>query len=289
MKNAWSKADEFLELLLQRPPPGSFFKDHLFISVVFSKGINGNQVRAFLQSQLDKPFAVLQRDGVHAWSTVQRLGRSSDHDDHGVPRPVTGQQVVDGVLVHRADTSRHEVVSEDGEAEVSGQRRQRGFDAGELFGESGGFSGEITESPETQDAVWMITEDVVPTRRQVVRFYQSDGEIVSEVGPHCPTPHPRGSSTALFGCVPVDDEPGGVNGSDHPAVSEEDVKQQNSADGSQGQEAEDPLQHRDDLQVLLHLRAARPQGGGDVLQGREEAGAPAFQGARVGSEDRLHG
>lgn len=58
----------------------------------------------FLQGQPHEAFAVLQGDAVHARCTLQRLRCSSDYDDDGVSRPVTRQQVVDGVLVHGTDT-----------------------------------------------------------------------------------------------------------------------------------------------------------------------------------------
>lgn len=58
----------------------------------------------FLQRQPNKAFPVPQGDAVHAWSAVQRLCCSSDHDDHGVASPVTRQQVVNGIPVHWANT-----------------------------------------------------------------------------------------------------------------------------------------------------------------------------------------
>lgn len=57
----------------------------------------------FLESQLHEAFAFFQGDGVQPRGAVQRLGGSSHHDDHGVPRPVTGEEVVDGVTVHWTD------------------------------------------------------------------------------------------------------------------------------------------------------------------------------------------
>lgn len=58
----------------------------------------------FLQGQPHKAFTVLQGDGIHAWSTLQRLRCSSNDDDHSISCTVTRQQVVDGVLVHWTDS-----------------------------------------------------------------------------------------------------------------------------------------------------------------------------------------
>lgn len=55
---------------------------------------------------------------------------------------------------------------------------------------------------------------------------------------------------------------------------------------TQHQEAEDPLQHRDHLQMFLHLGSAGPQSSGHVLQGREDAGARALKGVGVGVGER---
>lgn len=57
----------------------------------------------FLEGQPHEAFPFLQGDRIHARSTLQGLRRSSHDDDHGITRPVARQQVVDGVLVHRAD------------------------------------------------------------------------------------------------------------------------------------------------------------------------------------------
>lgn len=58
----------------------------------------------FLQGQPHEALPLLQRDGIPAGNALEGLGGSSDDDDDGVPRPVLGQQVVDGVLVDGADT-----------------------------------------------------------------------------------------------------------------------------------------------------------------------------------------
>lgn len=57
-----------------------------------------------LEGQFHKAFAFFQRDGVHPRGTVQRFCSPSDHDDHGVASTVTRQEVVNGVLIYRADT-----------------------------------------------------------------------------------------------------------------------------------------------------------------------------------------
>lgn len=52
--------------------------------------------------------------------------------------------------------------------------------------------------------------------------------------PTVPSPA-RAGLLALLGRVPVQDEPGGVNGSDEPAVGAEHVQQQHAAHGACGQ------------------------------------------------------
>lgn len=67
-------------------------------------------------------------------------------------------------------TSRHEVVPEDGHAEVARQGGERGLDPWELLGEARGFSSKVAERAKAKDAVRMVAEYVVPARQQVVGF-----------------------------------------------------------------------------------------------------------------------
>lgn len=67
-------------------------------------------------------------------------------------------------------TSRHQVVSQHGQPEVSGQSCQGGLDAREFLGEARRLRPEVAESTETEDAVRMVTKDVVPAGQQVVGF-----------------------------------------------------------------------------------------------------------------------
>lgn len=67
-------------------------------------------------------------------------------------------------------TSRHQVVSQDRHAEVSGQGCQGGFDAWEFLGEARGLSPKVAESTEAEDAVWVVAKYVVPAGQQVVGF-----------------------------------------------------------------------------------------------------------------------
>lgn len=67
-------------------------------------------------------------------------------------------------------TSRHEVVTEDGHAEVARQGGERRLDPWEFLGEARGFSSKVAESAEAKYAVWMVAEYVVPAWQQVVGF-----------------------------------------------------------------------------------------------------------------------
>lgn len=60
----------------------------------------------FLQGQLHEAFPVFQCDRIAARRALKGLGGAADDDDHGVSRPVLGEQVVDGVLVDGTDTCR---------------------------------------------------------------------------------------------------------------------------------------------------------------------------------------
>lgn len=46
MKDAWSKANVLLELLLNPSSPGTLFKDHLLVHFIFPKGVDRNQIRS---------------------------------------------------------------------------------------------------------------------------------------------------------------------------------------------------------------------------------------------------
>lgn len=65
-------------------------------------------------------------------------------------------------------TSRHQVVSKDGQAEVSCQGCQGGLDAREFLGEACGLCPEVAESAKTEDAVGVVAKYVVPAGQQVV-------------------------------------------------------------------------------------------------------------------------
>lgn len=67
-------------------------------------------------------------------------------------------------------TSRHEVVTKDGQAEVPCQRGQGGLDAWEFLGEARGFCSKVAESTKTKDAMGMVAKYVVPAWEQVVGF-----------------------------------------------------------------------------------------------------------------------
>lgn len=67
-------------------------------------------------------------------------------------------------------TSRHQVVSQHRQAEISCQGRQGGPDAREFLGEAGGLCAKVTESTKTEDAVWMVAKYIVPAGQQVVGF-----------------------------------------------------------------------------------------------------------------------
>lgn len=67
-------------------------------------------------------------------------------------------------------TSRHEVVTKDGQAEVPCQGGQGGLDAWEFLGEARGFCSKVAESTKTKDAMGMVAKYVVPAWEQVVGF-----------------------------------------------------------------------------------------------------------------------
>lgn len=67
-------------------------------------------------------------------------------------------------------TSRHQVVTKDGQAEVSCQGCQGGLDAREFLGEACGLCPEVAESAKTEDAMGMVAKYVVPAGQQVVGF-----------------------------------------------------------------------------------------------------------------------
>lgn len=68
-------------------------------------------------------------------------------------------------------TSRHQVVSKDGQTEVSCQGRKGGLDAWEFLGESRGLRPKVAESTETKNAMGMVAKYVVTAGQQVVGFY----------------------------------------------------------------------------------------------------------------------
>lgn len=72
-------------------------------------------------------------------------------------------------------TSRHQVVSEDRQAEVPRQRCQGGPDPRELLGEARGLCAKVAEGPKTKDAMGMVAQYVVPAGEQVVGFNQLGG------------------------------------------------------------------------------------------------------------------
>jgi len=45
MKDAWSKANVLLKLLLNPSSPGALLEDHLLVHFVLPKGVDRNQVR----------------------------------------------------------------------------------------------------------------------------------------------------------------------------------------------------------------------------------------------------
>lgn len=59
-------------------------------------------------------------------------------------------------------TSRHQVVSQHGQAEVPCQGCQGGLDPWELLGEARGLRPKVAESAETEDAVGVVSKYVVP-------------------------------------------------------------------------------------------------------------------------------
>lgn len=67
-------------------------------------------------------------------------------------------------------TSRHQIVSKDGQAEVSCQGCQWGLDAREFLGESCGLRPKVAESTETKNAMGMVAKYVVTAGQQVVGF-----------------------------------------------------------------------------------------------------------------------
>lgn len=80
-----------------------------------------------------------------------------------------------------SNTSRHEVVTKDGHAEVARQGGERRFDSWEFLGEACGFSSKVAESTEAKDAVWMVAEYVVPAWQQVVGFNELKDMASGEV------------------------------------------------------------------------------------------------------------
>lgn len=67
-------------------------------------------------------------------------------------------------------TSRHQVVSHHGHAEVSCQGGQGGLDAREFLREACSLGPKIAESTKAENPVGMVAKDVVPVGQQVVGF-----------------------------------------------------------------------------------------------------------------------
>lgn len=88
-------------------------------------------------------------------------------------KSTSSTQIWDIIWLHgltNSLTSRHEVVTKDGQAEVPCQGGQGGLDAWEFLGEARGFCSKVAESTKTKDAMGMVAKYVVPAWEQVVGF-----------------------------------------------------------------------------------------------------------------------
>jgi len=73
-------------------------------------------------------------------------------------------------------TPAHQVLPEDGQAEVAGQGGEEGPDAREHLGEARRARDEVAEGADAEDAVRVGADDVVVAGGQVVRLHQLRGQ-----------------------------------------------------------------------------------------------------------------
>lgn len=154
----------------------------LVIDVVLTKREDGHEVSAGADGHLDEAFATAQNKLDLTRSRIQRFTCAANDDGDGASHaftilPAFGKNVLARLSGNGSHTKTEGVLAVDGVSEVGVEGQESIGDAGKELREAQCFSRKRCKGAMRDDAVWVVAEDVLPSRLQLLRAMQAGGEV----------------------------------------------------------------------------------------------------------------
>ena len=135
----------------------------MFEDVILAEREHGHERCSCAKSHLYEPLASGERERGPARTRVQRFGGAAD--DYGDGRPRRARQIrLHARLGHAIDPEPHQHLASERELEVHGQREKTQIESRKCFVKSRRLGGERQQRADADDAVRMITEQVITAR-----------------------------------------------------------------------------------------------------------------------------